>query len=531
MAIDWGLYTALRGTDNWAQRRQDKAINLQLVNQMQQQEQQKVQQSMLAEQEINKYFDEITGVQSEFLEQDQERIKGVEKQARQRIIKGIAQYNGDLSRYISSGGISDLGEYKNSIMQSEELKKAQMNKVSFGAILKDYQSGDKYLRKVEIDKPALDENGEPKVGPNGEPVFQREKVTPEEALKLFKDGVIKELPYNGSENKVKINPMTFKQQFKDPKNPYSRDNIVTASNVKFTAMQMGASEEYADELAQSYVKMYEAGGEAWRFNAISDEERQMEELKKENLKQSVNKKSSSRGGGDGGQKVLNQTFPMLNSLGSNGKSSTAVMGNKEKEFFGDLLGLKYDNDLGKLRPTKDLIGYDAIHKEESFDLGNALSVDFRGDYVSVPNKEMGIDKPGSQPYIVANVIYNADEPGKNNPNSENLISWNKYKDDKFRNNWTFQSPESSGLKKTDDVSEVVSGTVLIPISKFTTSQNVQDEFNVFMGIRSNLDGAARSVTNDDYYRYFGAEIQRLQQIYDGTEEEILNMILEQQQGQ
>ena len=41
---DWGLYSALRGTDNWQQRRQDKAMNLQLIESMHKEEQQKVQQ-------------------------------------------------------------------------------------------------------------------------------------------------------------------------------------------------------------------------------------------------------------------------------------------------------------------------------------------------------------------------------------------------------------------------------------------------------------------------------------------------------
>src|SRR5690606_19958267 len=121
-------------------------------------------------------------------------------------------------------------------------------------------------------------------------VLQPTKVSVEQAIKLFKDGVIDSLPYQGSEKKVKINPMLFKQHFKDPLNPASRDNIVTASNVKFMAMQMGASEEYADALADDYVETTKSGGEPWKWKALSDQELEMMELKKNALKQSTTKK-------------------------------------------------------------------------------------------------------------------------------------------------------------------------------------------------------------------------------------------------
>ena len=205
MAADWGLYSALRGTDNWAQRRQDKAFNLQLVQKQQQDEQVKVQQSMKAEEEINKYFDEITGL--DMLPEDTARIQEVEKQSRKNIIKGIAAYNGDLGRYISSGGITDLHEYKNSILNSKTVKNAQMNKISMGAILKDFQDGGKYIHNVDVDIPELNPDGTPKMDEQGNALLKRKQVRPEEALKLFKDKVIDKINYNGSENVVKLNAM------------------------------------------------------------------------------------------------------------------------------------------------------------------------------------------------------------------------------------------------------------------------------------------------------------------------------------
>ena len=302
MGLDWALYSGLRGTDNWAQRRQDKAFDLQLMQQMQKNEQLKVQNSIKAEEEVNKYFDEITGFNADMLPEDAARIQEVEKKSRQSIIKGIAAYNGDLSRYISSGGITDLGEYKRSIMNSKAVKNAQMNKISMGAILKDFQDGGKYIHNVDVDIPELNPDGTQKVDEQGNAILKRKKVRPEEALKLFKDKVIDKINYNGSENIVKLNAMSFKGAYRDPRNPTSKNNNVTSSDIIFQAMEAGASEDYANQLADSYIERYKATGETWKWNAMSDEEYALQQAK-------LNKaKGSSGGGGQGGQESYRDIY-------------------------------------------------------------------------------------------------------------------------------------------------------------------------------------------------------------------------------
>jgi len=126
---DWGLYAALRGQDNWAQRRADEQMEMQVLQKHAAREEKKTQQAMMAEEGINKYLDEMANI--DVLPEDQERIKEVERQARHNIVKGIAQNNGDLSRYVSSGGITDLHQYKNSILQSGEVKTAHQHQPFF----------------------------------------------------------------------------------------------------------------------------------------------------------------------------------------------------------------------------------------------------------------------------------------------------------------------------------------------------------------------------------------------------------------
>jgi len=272
---DWGLYSTLRGTDNWAQRRQDKAMNMQIVQQQSADEEKKTQQSMLAEENINAYLNEMAAI--DVLPEDQERIKEVERSSRQNIIEGIARNNGDLSRYVSSGGITELNEYKNSILQSGEVKTALSNKENMAKIIADKQRGNRWFAPVETDVPQFKE-GEPVLDEDGNQVVKPTKLTIDQQIGLYKRGVIKQINYNGSEEKKDINAMSFKGTYKDHNNP-TGPNEVTASDIMFKAMADGASEEYAKHLANTYVERWKAGKEkgmdlSWKWKSMSELEEQ-----------------------------------------------------------------------------------------------------------------------------------------------------------------------------------------------------------------------------------------------------------------
>lgn len=514
---DWGLYSALRGTDNWAQRRQDKAFNLQLVQKQQQDEQVKVQQSMKAEEEINKYFDEITGL--DMLPEDTGRIQEVEKQSRKNIIKGIAAYNGDLGRYISSGGITDLHEYKNSILNSKAVKNAQMNKISMGAILKDFQDGGKYIHNVDVDIPELNPDGTQKIDEQGNALLKRKKVRPEEALKLFKDKVIDKINYNGSENVVAMNAMDFKNEYRDPRYPNSKNNNVTASDIIFKAMHRGASEDYANQLADSYINRYKATGETWKWNAMSDEEWTLQQEK------TAAEKRKASGSGGGGVRTLNQLFPEIERLGDKGQAATMMMGNVDREWFGENLGLKYDSSTNQTSATKPIAGVDA-QTGRDYDLSNALSINMNGRYVSKKNKNGIIEK-----YIEATVMYDADNPGANNPHKERgLFQDDDLVDDNLRHNWTKITPAEAGLKN-DNVADLWKGTVLIPITEQIKSRRLSNDLEKKRGITSQFDAAAPSATYDDYLGYTQEQINQWAQEENITPQEVLQLIQEYQAQQ
>jgi len=321
---DWGLYSALRGTDNWAQRRADKQVNMQIAEKQLERENQKTQQSMLAEEEIQKYMDEMAAI--DVLPEDQDRIKEVERNARTNIVQGIARYNGDLTRYISSGGITDLHDYKNSIIQSGEVKTALSNKENMAKIIADKQQGNRWFKPIQKEVPIIGEDGQP----TGETEVKTYNM--DQQLAAFKNGEINTIDYMGSENKVAINAMTFKQFPKNPRKPYSDDNRVSANDVMFQAMEAGASEDYAYELAASYSARVKANPNAvWYWGNKSDEERMFSLAK-------TAKMAGATGGKGGGESLPDYYKQALTGAGAGTQTSTGTF----KEFQTEKgVGAKY----------------------------------------------------------------------------------------------------------------------------------------------------------------------------------------------
>ena len=255
---DWGLYSALRGTDDWAQKRQDQQLNLLAAEKSEKKEQIKVAESAAAEADIAKYMQELQNL--EVLPEDQQRVAEAERTSRQNIVAGIAKNNGDLRRYMSTGGITALNEYKTAVMQSGEVKQAGVNKINLGNYLKQDAKGNQRHKLIDVEVPELDEEG----NQIGSKVV---KMTMKQQYDKFKAGEITKLNYNGSETRVKLGIEDFAKNYKNPADIYQEDNFVTGSNVYEKMLSEGASKEYAEEQAGRYVEMHEKGGDAWRWKA------------------------------------------------------------------------------------------------------------------------------------------------------------------------------------------------------------------------------------------------------------------------
>lgn len=340
----YGLYYALRGKNNWAQRRQDAQINLQYQQQMAQMEQEDLQQSLLAEKEIQDAFDVVR--QMDYLEGDKERVFNKEKQLRSNIVKQIGAYNGDLKRYMSAGGMSDLKNYQRSLEDSQEVKLAKQNKAELAMYMEDLKKGGKYFRKTKLRIPLEDEQG------NRTGEFEEKLVDFKEQLALHQKGMINTLRYAGSEELANVNAFTFKDKIKDAKNPLG-DNRVTMSDVYNAAiMQKGVSEEQAYDIAKKYNAGVEAGGDVWRWGS---EDPYMYGLDAK-LKQAQYKKLTAGSEGDGrpqGDKLPTILFE-LNRL-SPGEESTMTV--PTRDWFLKTAGYKVDNEGNYTANSKDNITY------------------------------------------------------------------------------------------------------------------------------------------------------------------------------
>lgn len=508
MAKNPHLYSALRGQDNWAQRRNDKAMNLAIQEKQLAREEKKVAQSQQAEEGVNKYFDEIANM--DVLEQDQERINEVEKQARLNVVKGIAASNGDLTKYLSSGGISDMHDYKNSIMKSKEVKSASSNKVMLKNFL-DAKSKGLFVHNVDVEVPLTNEDGTPKLNANGEAQFENQKMSFEDQMAKFRNGEITSLSFNGAEKPVKLDPFKFSQRPKDQTKPYSKDNVVTYSNAKSQAMWDGASEEYADRLAREYVDMVKAGGDSWKWGNKSEEDRLFLEAKTKKLRGGGGGKS-----GGGGIRTHNQRSPQLLAQAKSGGEYEEIMTPKERKWWTESKDIRYDKETNSYTPSEGLAGIEpSLNKDGKvveYDLSNALSVKMSNKYVT----------KNGQVYVMATAIYDADEPHPKNPHNEGITGDNDLVDIETRHNWQHGNAEEYGILPEDGGRDVWQGQVLIPITKELSSGVYNQQFNTNVGNKSNVDGAYGSATNQYYGGMVSGTMEEARQMYPGyTDEQII----------
>jgi hypothetical protein len=480
MGADWGLYSALRGQDNWAQKRQDKMQNLMILERREQRAQQDLEKQMQLEQGMQKYFDEISKLDA--LAEDQGRIEEKEKEARRNIYKGIAAVNGNLKAYMSTGGISALSDYKRDILNSDAVKNAALNKVNMSNFIKDKSEG-KYIRDVEIEVPVMEADGvTPKIK-DGKPVTEKRTVTMEEQAKLFKDGVITKLNYNGAERKVKLDPLKFSKTVKNPNDPYTAYAVTTDDMYNY-ALEMGASEEYAKKIAIEYGKSAVKTKQPWRW-AKRNEYEDMEKAAK-----AAKYRSSASGGGKGGTMTLNQLGLSLmrdaDQARQTGKNVPRPMGMYDMSFFHKAFNLNEISSEGRIVPTRALKAIDEFTGRET-DIMNALNLQFTQEYVTTPE---------GRKYIKAKVTYDADEPQEGNPHTENMFGVNSLVQDEARNNWVFKNLDETNMAydnmELDNGHDVVEGYVLIDITKQANNQQYMDQFNRYAGITNKFQGASAS---------------------------------------
>lgn len=485
---DWGLYSALRGTDDWATKRQDKQMNLLAAEKMEQRQQVKVAQSAAAEKDIAKYMEELQNL--EVLPEDQERVAQAEKQARQSIVKGIANSNGDLRKYMSTGGITALNDYKTSVMQSEEVKQAAVNSISLGNYLKQDAKGNQRHKLIDVEVPMIGEDGNPVLDAQGNPQFQVEKMSMQDQYNKYKAGEIKQLNYNGSETRVKLGIQNFSNQYKNPSDPYQKDSFVTESNVYEKMLSEGASDEYAREQAKRYGSMVKAGGDPWRWKAGDENELALKMAKLQQSQAKANAKAAA-----GGERSLTST------------AISNVVGEIQKLEAGQSMQVPVDlinaieketgwekNEEGNYRPRNGTMVYDQLKPGDdkfSYDLSKASEITPM-DVVALDGPKDDKGQSRTSRYIRYKVTY--DDP----------TSWynpglgGDYSDLPFDDVLWRTSIKDKGIEKNweDDGSGNYTGYVVMKVDDKINSPTVKMSMNKFTNLTQNAQYAHGYNTNE-----------------------------------
>jgi hypothetical protein len=501
---DWGLYAALRGQDNWAQRRADQQMEMQIHEKQLAREEKKTQQRMASETEINSYLDSFNDI--DVLPEDQERIQAVERKARHNIVKGIANNNGDLARYMSSGGITDLGEYKRSIEQSGEVKTALANKDNMAKIIADKKAG-RWFKPVQVEAEQFGEDGQPLLNEDGSPVMATETADIDRQLEMFKNGNIKSINYNGSDKKIAIDSMTFQKNFKDPKNK-GGDNNVTTSDIMFYAMNKGASEEYANYLADSYIDRVNSGAPTWKWNAYTDEEIALKQAKTNKL---------NGGSGDSGVRKLNQFESIVKRMPKGGTRPMGI----DRPFWEETLGMSKNTKTGVSQSRIPMVGLSSIPgSDKEYDLTKALSYTLSDDYVKGKDGKM---------YIKATAIFKADRDiassNDGTPVSESFWFGANNDEKAAEEGFSYTNDiRDWGIDMDNEDIDAYRGTVLVPIDKYAKDQYVRDGLNKFRAITTQFEGASASVDKNDRHQLSEAQIQQIAKDNNVSTEAVLEYI-------
>ena len=338
---DFGLYSALsQPRRNWAQVRQDRMMELGMLQNMQQDLKQRVDAESQARAGVVEYMNELQ--KSSVLEGDYERVKAVEEAERKKIIEGIQNAGNNVQKFLNGDGASILNNYRNNIIQSDEMRNAISNKLAFG------QAGlDRYMGRIA--RPTYDEQGN--------------RISFDQQVEQFQNGERERLEYNGSVQPVDITKIRSIIQSTYGEDRYKRQ-AAGADDIYNIAIELGAEDWMAEDIRDGYMAGVDAGAEPLRWkwdeapktDATLSQKRLMElmagrpDLLKSYLQgalvtpQNIRPKIYNRGT-DNERQVMLESSPIDASVMSKLMNLANVRQGKEGELF--VLGTGKDFKTGK----------------------------------------------------------------------------------------------------------------------------------------------------------------------------------------
>jgi hypothetical protein len=216
------------------------------VSKMEQRSEKKVAEQMLNQEATASYLDAIDDKIGQLLPADAERVRALEKEARQSVIQGVANSQGDYKQFMLQGGANVLREYKNTVVKSDQVTSGLKNMGTYKQIQKDMSEG-KMFHNVDVTYKGTD----------GKDYTDNMDING--MMELFEAGKISNLDYNGAEKAKNIKPMDFFKNF-HPNHPYEA-KPVTAEEYREFAIMNGQSPDIAAKMAESVITDVNAQGE------------------------------------------------------------------------------------------------------------------------------------------------------------------------------------------------------------------------------------------------------------------------------
>lgn len=207
MALDWGIYNAMKQQPFVEKRMQLEQANVSYLQQFSQLASQKRQQRLQSQQMIQQQMNLFNEV--EVLERDRTELTALIQEEEQSIVKGIAAVGGDPYRYLNTGGLANLNGYYQRIRQSDELRKGLENKQKQQSYLEAIQDG-----KVAIPS-IMDIEGERRI------------VTFGQQLDMYNKGAIDDIQWSGAQAPVKLSPEAI-FKIPNPNNPLVSRNVTVS---------------------------------------------------------------------------------------------------------------------------------------------------------------------------------------------------------------------------------------------------------------------------------------------------------------
>mgnify|MGYP003668717740 FL=1 len=516
---DWGLYQSLRGQDNWAQKRKDAQMNLQMQEALSVKEKTRNKERMEMEAKLAEYQNSVRNL--DVLKKDQERIQGVEKQSRQSIVAGIAKYDGDVTKFMSSGGVMQMNEYQQSILESEEYRNAIQNKEQEANWQKDRADKTKFILSSAINREVIDPN-------TGKKSTKKKMMTMNEQMEAFNKGEISALNYGGSEKKVAVTAKSFKDEIKNALDPFSKDNYVTEMDVFNASTLDGASQEQARYNAKNYGnQVKEAGGDeaAWRWGAgdplklmqLQQQDRQFNQsLRFQKKKANAEAKATKEG-----SLVLD------------------VVGNLNRKLLSGGTGTQaYMPSMGSSMLRNMSVPVSADGKATSFGAKNAYSgvayaVNGKGENINLSNGFdvtgapliLGSKMGGHQTFVNVNgkKYLSVTAIGESNAGWLDQVRAGLNGDSEAFNH----KINDNAISGTDGTTAGSSIQLFIPVDdEFSSNYNAM-VLNKEENIKNNLDGTGMLARNRDWLAQNQQMIQNLAIVNNISEEEAANLFAEQ----